>query len=273
MTEYPRVGRNAKSGIQQPDESWSDAMKPTTTITATCRKSRSTRVPRLAAGAVMAGAALMASVPAQATCDPEPYIGSLCMTAASFCPEHYVEAAGQLLPISDYQALAALLGDTYGGDMRTTVGVPDLRGRTPVGLGSGTGLTPVYRGQRRGWESVTMTERELPSHSHAAAFQPDGGGGVQVTIPVSGNTSGNQNVPDAGHSYLAGSPGGPNGAQMWSNTMNQVATVKGVTASGGGGGGTVTVDKTGGNQAIPTVPPQLGMRYCIATEGLWPPRP
>ncbi|TFH86516.1 phage tail protein [Billgrantia azerbaijanica] len=230
---------------------------------------------RVAAGAVLSTTVLFSSMPAQATCTEEPYMGSLCITAASCCPRGYVEAQGQLLPISQYTALFSLLGTVYGGDGSTSFGVPDLRGRTPVGQGTGTGLSRVIPGERRGQERLTMSVAQMPTHSHAAAFTPSGSGGgdIEVTIPVSGNTSGNQNVPDASHSYLAGSPGGPNGAQMWSATMSQVATVKGVTASGGGGGGTVTIGNTGGGQPIETLPPQLGVRYCLAVQGLYPSRP
>lgn len=133
-----------------------------------------------------------------------------------------MEARGQLLAINQYQALYSLMGTTYGGNGQTSFGVPDLRGRTPVGLGTGAGLSPVTQGQQRGWERQTMTVAQMPTHNHTAAFTPSGGGGgeIEVTIPVSGNTSGNLNVPDAAHSYLAGSPGGPNGAQNWSDTMN-----------------------------------------------------
>ncbi len=207
---------------------------------------------------------LLATAPqAMASCGTEDYIGSICMTAASFCPRGTMEAAGQTLAIQQNTALYSLLGTQYGGDGTTNFKLPDLRGRTPVGLGTGAGLSPVTLGLQRGWERQTMTVAQMPAHNHTAAFTPSGSGGgaIEVTIPVSSNTSGNLNVPDAAHSYLAGSPGGPNGAQNWSDTMNQVATVKGVTASGGGsGGGTVTVGNNGGSQPIDTVPPQLGMR-------------
>ena len=157
-----------------------------------------TKVTQIAAGAALASSALIASSPAQATCTDEPYIGSVCITAASYCPRGYLEADGQLLSISSNTTLFAVIGTTYGGDGRTSFGVPDLRGRTPVGQGQGPGLGPVYLGSMRGMESFT---------------------------PPSATLSGaNEGEPVAK-------------AQPQSN-----------------------------------IPPQLGMRYCLAVDGLFPPR-
>lgn len=235
----------------------------------------------IVAGSALTGTVLMVSSSlANAACtDPSVvYIGSICTTAANFCPRGYLEAAGQIMAVTDNTALFSLLGDMYGGDGRTNFALPDLRGRSAIGAGTGPGLTPVMQGTRRGMEYVTMSVAQMPTHSHTAIFTPEGGGGgtVTVNIPVSGNTEGNKTTPDADYSYLAASPAAPDrdAAGIWSNTMSQVATVKGVTTSGGGGGGgTVTIGTTGGSQPLPNVPPQLGLKYCIATQGLYPPRP
>ncbi|MCU7836240.1 MAG: tail fiber protein [gamma proteobacterium symbiont of Taylorina sp.] len=191
----------------------------------------------------------MATMPAQATCVPEPYIGSLCLTAGSYCPKGYVQADGQYLEISQFNALFAYMGTTYGGDGRTTFKVPDLRGRSAVSYGSGIGLTPIVVGQYYGTEVQQMNLSNLPAHTHLATFTPSGEGDISVDIPVSSNTSSTQAVPDTAHSYLAGSPsGGGTSAAIWSDSMTKVTSINGVTAVGGGSG-TVEVAKTGENLA------------------------
>ena len=156
------------------------------------------KVTHLITTATLTAASFLISAPVQATCTDEPYIGSVCITAASYCPRGFVEADGKLLSISSNTTLFAVIGTNYGGDGRTTFGVPDLRGRTPVGQGQGPGLGPVYLGSMRGMESFT---------------------------PPSATLSGaNEGEPVAK-------------AQPQSN-----------------------------------IPPQLGMRYCLAVDGLFPPR-
>jgi microcystin-dependent protein len=137
-------------------------------------------------------------------CGPEPYIGSVCFTAASYCPEGYLPADGRMLNISQYQALFAVIGNVYGGDGRTTFALPDLRGRVPVGTGMGAGLTQnITIGQKRGTEAVVLTPSQTPqaSHTHLATFSKMGEGADslvakgRVTLPLSGSVS---NVPVSG---------------------------------------------------------------------------
>ena len=94
--------------------------------------------------------ALAMAAPAYAT---ERYIGEIFMTGANFCPRGTAAADGQLLAISQNQALFSLYGTNYGGDGRTTFGLPDLRGRSPVHAGSGPGLNPVSLGSKGGAET------------------------------------------------------------------------------------------------------------------------
>lgn len=220
---------------------------------------------------------LLGGVQAQAcTGDGSQYIGSLCTTAANFCPAStHMEAAGQVLSIADNQALYSLIGTTYGGNGHSTFALPDLRGRTPVGWGRGPGLSDVPFGRRRGNETSTLTVANLASHNHEATFTPGGEGSeLEVSIPVSSNNADNTPTPDANHSYLAGSSAaGPQSADIWSGEMNQATTIQGVTTSGGGGGGSVTVGHTGGGQSFSNLPPQLALTYCIAHTGLYPQRP
>lgn len=86
--------------------------------------------------------------------------------AGDFAPKYWAICNGQLLSISTNTALFSLLGTTYGGDGRTTFGLPDFRGRLPVGAGSGKGLTPISLGEISGTENTTLLPSNLPSHAH-----------------------------------------------------------------------------------------------------------
>src|ERR1700746_3573541 len=86
----------------------------------------------------------------------------------NFPPVGWAFADGQLLPISQNTALFSLLGTTYGGDGQSTFGMPDLRGRIPIGAGQGPGLSPYTLGQTGGSETVTLTTAALAAHTHSA---------------------------------------------------------------------------------------------------------
>lgn len=96
----------------------------------------------------------------------EAFIGEIRMFGGNFAPRGWAFCDGQLLAISENDALFSLLGTTYGGDGRTTFGLPDLRGRVPIHQGSGPGLSPRSMGSRFGSENETLTVNQLPSHSH-----------------------------------------------------------------------------------------------------------
>jgi microcystin-dependent protein len=121
----------------------------------------------------------------------EPFLAELRLMSFAFPPKGWAFCDGQLLAINTNQALFSLLGTTYGGDGRTTFGLPDLRGRTPVHMGAGLTL-----GQRLGEEFHTVTISEMPEHTHA----------VQAS-----RTTANAAAPGvlaaAGNAYRTGSPG------------------------------------------------------------------
>ena len=96
----------------------------------------------------------------------EPYYASVSMFAGNFSPRNYASTDGQILSISQNAALFSLLGTKYGGDGRSTYGLPDLRGRTTVGVGQGAGLTDRDLGDRYGAESSFLGTNNLPSHTH-----------------------------------------------------------------------------------------------------------
>lgn len=114
----------------------------------------------------------------------EPFIGEIRTFGFNFCPRGWAAADGQLISISQNQALFSLYGTYYGGDGRTTFGLPDLRGRFAMHQGRSPGLTPREIGQRGGQETVTLTEGQMPMHDHpiviANANQQGSNGGLAV---------------------------------------------------------------------------------------------
>jgi len=212
-------------------------------------------------------AALAATVPGEArACAAQPYIGSVCITAATFCPDGtHIRADGQLVPVSQYQALFALVGTIYGGDGSTTFRIPNLQSRVPIGVGQGVGLRPIQPGLMSGVEERTMVVGQMPAHTHTAqaGFSPDG---VEVTVEAS-QLPGGSGTPDTGN-YIAG------GTSIYrSGSPGPTAELGGVSADGGGGTVAVTIDSTGGGQSFNTYDPSIGLTYCIAVEGIFPSRP
>jgi microcystin-dependent protein len=96
----------------------------------------------------------------------EPFVGEIRMFAGNFAPRGWAFCDGQLLAVSQNDALFSLLGTIYGGDGRTTFGLPDMRGRLSIHAGTGPGLSPRRLGAKGGAENVTLTVNQLPSHGH-----------------------------------------------------------------------------------------------------------
>lgn len=199
-------------------------------------------------GAAVAALMLAASLsisPAPAKAGVDPYLGDIMLTGYNFCPRGWFAADGQLLSISQHTSLFSLLGTTYGGDGRTTFGLPDLRGRTAMGQGRGNGLTQRIQGQEFGAAGVTMTTANLPAHSHSVrANNLDG------------------NLPGPGGKLLAAAP--PSGMGSETIYSTQPKSVQMATSM---------IGHTGGNQAISVADPSLVLTYCIATVGSYPSRP
>lgn len=142
----------------------------------------------------------------------EPFLGQIVMFAGNFAPRGWAFCDGQLLPISQYSALFSILGTTYGGDGRTTFGLPELRGRVAMHPGSGPGLTPRSLGQKSGVENVTLNITQIPSHNHNVSVGVNTAAGEEtdpITIlsshagafnedPTSGATLGGVNESNAG---------------------------------------------------------------------------
>src|SRR5205807_3168752 len=104
----------------------------------------------------------------------QPYVGEIRMFAGNFAPAGWMFCEGQLLPISENETLFNLIGTTYGGDGQSTFALPDLRGRLPLHMGQGPGITQSYQlAETGGVETVTLTTQQIPIHSHAFVASTD----------------------------------------------------------------------------------------------------
>jgi microcystin-dependent protein len=168
-----------------------------------------------------------------------PATGRICLFGFHFVPPGWAACDGSLVSISEYTPLFALIGTTYGGDGVSTFGLPDLRGRVPLGAGQGAGLSPYGLGQSGGSESVSLLSSEIPAHTHLIGC--DNGGGSAVS-------------PEA--NILAPDPG--------ANTA---------PFSGGTADGTLNASALGSagqNQPHENRQPYLVLNYCIALMGNYP---
>src|SRR6201982_2731773 len=102
----------------------------------------------------------------------QPYVGEIRMFAGNFAPAGWMFCEGQLLPISENETLFNLIGTTYGGDGQSTFALPDLRGRVPVHMGTGKGITYTLA-ETGGVESVTLNTNQIPVHTHALLASGD----------------------------------------------------------------------------------------------------
>jgi microcystin-dependent protein len=113
--------------------------------------------------------ALVGTFPSRSSNDP--FIGELACFGFTFNPSNWAYCNGQLISISSNTPLFSLLGTTYGGDGRSTFALPDLRGRVPLGMGQGSGLSSRNIGEWGGTETVTITVDNMPAHSHTIVYE------------------------------------------------------------------------------------------------------
>ena len=138
----------------------------------------------------------------------EPFMGQIEIFGFDYAPVQWVQCAGQLLSINQHQALFSLLGTTYGGDGRTTFGLPDLRSRVAVGAGTDRVQVDWARGQADGEESLALTSMQLAAHDHT--LMAASGTDVTKNTPFPGNTVGlgqtvgdDQGTPMPVNAYVA----------------------------------------------------------------------
>jgi microcystin-dependent protein len=160
-----------------------------------------------------------------------PYIGEIRMFAGNFAPVGWLFCQGQLLPIDQYDVLFNLIGTTYGGDGQSTFALPNLASRIPYHQGSG-----YVMGQMGGVEQVTLTQQQLPVHTHQA----------------------NANTTTADQSNPAGNVWGAGLLEAYSDqTPNATMSPSALAPSGGG-------------QPHDNMPPYLCINFILATEGIYP---
>ena len=177
----------------------------------------------------------------------QPFIGEIQILPYTFAPEYWAWCNGQTVPISQNQALYAVIGITFGGNGRTNMGLPNLRGRAPVGWGQAPGLSYYAMGQLSGYPQVTLVESNLPSHDHTAKAAMVTGVDNQPTsdtflgITVSGSLGAGirgYHAPDAAAVQMADQALAPAGKSIAHENRQ----------------------------------PFLGLHFCIALEGLFPSR-
>ncbi len=167
----------------------------------------------------------------------EPFYGEIRMFAGSFAPRGNAFCDGQLLPIPQNDALFSLLGTIYGGDGRTTFGLPDLRGRVPIHEGSGPGLSPRRLGAKGGAETETVTTAQLPAHQHnfsavaAAGTSASPGGNVCGNSTVASYVNNPANVNMASASPSSGGGGASHTNLMPTQCINFIIALVGIYPS------------------------------------------
>ena len=171
-----------------------------------------------------------------------PFVAEIRIFACNFAPTGWALCNGQLLPISQNTALFSLLGTTYGGDGRSNFALPDLQGKAPLFWGQGNGLSLYVEGQSGGEDVVTLTQSEMPSHTHSASAASGGG--------------------------TANDPTG----NVWAATT---ILRQGVNTYGTAGGTAMrpqALQVAGGSAPHNNLMPYLVLNFCIALQGIYPPR-
>lgn len=176
----------------------------------------------------------------------QPYVGQIMLFAGNFAPAGWMTCSGQTLPISEYATLFNLIGTTYGGDGQSTFVLPDLRGRAPVHMGQGAGLSNYVLGQVGGSENVTVTTSQIPAHNHIpTAVASAGNQSIPVTNGVLSNE--NSNAPGTGNAYTYY----PSGSAQTAMANSSIANA-------------------GGSQPHQNVQPVLTLTIIISLFGVFP---
>lgn len=179
----------------------------------------------------------------------QPYIGQITLFAGNFAPRGYAFCNGQLLAISQNEALFSLIGTTYGGNGTTNFQLPDLQSRIPVHMGQGPGLSPYMLGQNAGSQRVTLTDNTMPGHMHMLLASTGAGtattidGTVIPATPTTGNAPLFYAAQGSGQPALNFYPLSPS-----------------------------AVSYTGGSQPHNNLMPSLCISFVIALTGIFPPR-
>lgn len=174
---------------------------------------------------------------------PQPFLGEIRMFAGSFAPLGWEFCAGQTVSISVYDTLFMLIGTTYGGDGVTTFNLPDLRGKLPLGQGSGPYLTPRVIGETLGSDNVTLLTPQMAAHSHVIQAT-----NTTATTVTPGPALLPGTIPSPSHFYDAGTASPPG---------------KNAFAPG-------TISPGGGTLPHNNIMPTASVNYIIAMAGIFP---
>jgi len=177
----------------------------------------------------------------------DPFVGEIRILPYGFAPRNWAYCNGQLLAISQNSALFSLYGTTYGGDGRTTFGLPNMQGRVPLQAGQGAGLTNYTLGERTGTDTVTLTLPELPAHNHAVRVAPTN---ADLATPQ-GNYLGVANVLRRGQPVAVAAYAGLSGPVDMS---------------------AAAISNNGGGQAHENRQPFLAINFCCSLFGTYPSR-
>ena len=188
------------------------------------------------------------------------YLGEVRLFSGDFAPRNWLICAGQILVISQYDALFSIISNTYGGDGKTTFALPDLRGRAAIGVGQGPGLSSRKRGQHVGVEQVLLDANQMPSHTHEGAVQS-----ATASLYTS-SLSGTSGTPATGDAISADTGNasflyGPNEPDV----KMAAGSIQGITAK-------ITVGNTGGSNSHENMQPSLVLNYIICITGVYPER-
>jgi len=176
-----------------------------------------------------------------------PFVAEIRIFGFDFAPTGWAQCNGQLLPISQNTALFSLLGTYYGGDGKSTFALPNFQGSVPLNQGQGAGLSDRFLGETSGSQTVTLLSSEMPTHNHTFFGTSDNAtvvasSGNQVANGFSGNLQGNVQ------------------AKMYS-TANPNALMN-----------PTTIGVSGSSFPHNNMMPYLTLNFCIALQGIFPPR-
>ena len=175
----------------------------------------------------------------------DPFVAEIKMFGCNFAPKGWAQCNGQLLPISQNTALFSLLGTMYGGDGKSTFALPNLQGSAALQQGQGSSGTQYYQGQQGGEQSYTLITSEMPAHTHSAK----------------GN-DGDGQFPTPGTNTWAG-PGADRGLNWYNDMTGSPATAL---------MSPMALNVIGGSQPHNNMMPYCVVNFCIALQGVFPPR-
>ncbi|AZI24176.1 phage tail protein [Pedobacter sp. G11] len=190
--------------------------------------------------------------------------------AGDFAPKGWALCQGQLLNLNSNQAVYAILGTLYGGDGRTTFGLPDLRSRTVVGVGAGANLSVYTPGEKIGVEKVPLNINQIPAHTHIAAITPGTGNGIgNATFygnPSESTQENGQNAfisKDASNQMAVYAKSGTTTAL--SDKSIQISNVNIPNPS-------IALESAGTSGAHNNIMPSIALNYIICIQGYFPSR-